>query len=65
MVVLRLANNCSILRVICSEKTWRERLLVRYVRVVVSRLRMIGEEMRGRPLGWQRQAVRVGVVLTT
>ena len=26
-------------------------MLARYVRVVVSRLRMIGEEMRGRPLG--------------
>ena len=35
----------------CSERPWRRRLLARYVRVVVSRLKMIGEEMRGRPLG--------------
>ena len=34
-----------------GERPWRERLLARYVSVVVSRLRMIGEEMRGRPLG--------------
>jgi hypothetical protein len=55
MIVERLANEswCSfqILRVMCSERPWSERLLARYSRVVVSRLRMIGEEMRGRPLG--------------
>ena len=55
MIVVRLANECwcsfQILRVMCSERPWRKRLLAKYVRVVVSRLMMIGEEMRGRPLG--------------
>ena len=45
MMVERLAKEswCSfqILRVNCSERPWRERLLARYVRVVVSRLMMI------------------------
>ena len=55
VIVERLENESwwsfQILRVMCSERPGRERLLARYVRVEVSRLRMIGEEMRGRPLG--------------
>ena len=55
VIVERLANESwwsfQILRVMCSERPGRERLLARYVRVKASRLRMIGEEMRGRPLG--------------